>query len=75
MTMATQITWSDLKRIVLARLDEWIRNLGVEAQLPRMVVGGRPLSPLDLRREVEMETSIGISYLAAEARKLGFVIS
>jgi hypothetical protein len=73
--MASQITRSDLKRIVLARLDEWIRNLGpAEAQLPRMIVGGRPMSPLDLKREVQMETPLGVEFMSGEARKLGFVV-
>ena len=74
--MAAQITIGELKRIVLSRLDEWIRNLGpAEAQLQRVIIRGRPLSPLDIRREVQMSTDIGVEYLGMEARKMGYVIA
>jgi hypothetical protein len=68
------VTYDELKQLVLARLDEWIRNLGVEAQLPRQIIRGRPLSPLDMRREVQMGTEIGTEIIAMEARKMGYVI-
>jgi hypothetical protein len=72
--MAAQITFEDLKKIVLARLDEWIRNLGTEAQLPRQIIRGRPFSPLDMRREVQMGTEIGTEIISMEARKMGYVV-
>lgn len=75
MSMEAQITLEDMRRIVLARLDEWVRSLGVaEAQLPRQIIRGRPFSPLDIRREVEMLSEIGVEVISMEAKKMNYVI-
>ena len=69
------VSYEEAKQIVLARLRQWIENLPVaERTMPRIVIRMRPYSPLDILREVEMDTEIGREYVYSQAKALGYAI-
>lgn len=73
--MAT-ITREAARMLVLERLRAWIGSIPeAEKAMPRLFIGGRPYSPLDLLREVEMGTTIGWEYVFSQASALGYIIT
>lgn len=70
-----RIGYWDAKRLVLARIDQVIASLPpAERNMPRVVVMGGAYSWTALRREVEMDTPVGRSYVLQHARYLGYEV-
>jgi hypothetical protein len=71
----SQISFSEAKDLVLARLRQWLQELPeAERGRPRKIIDFKPYSVLDLIREVEMDTEVGKKYTYDEAKRMGYAI-
>ena len=64
------------KEMAIRRLRAIISRLPPEERdKPSVVIAGRPLSYLDLLREVENDTPVGRQYVYMVARQLGYAVA
>ena len=69
------ISFAQAKELVLARLRETMRAIPVsERDKARYIIDMKPLSIMDLIREVTNETQIGVEYVYSEAKALGYAV-
>ena len=69
------VSYEEARAIVIQRVRTWLASLPEsEKSMPRLVVGTRVYSPLDILREVEMNSPTGRSFVAQQASALGILI-
>lgn len=72
----SEITYSQAKQLVLARLREVMMLLPVsERPRPRYVIAFKSYSILSLISEVERDSDVGKSWIYSEMERLGYAIS